>query len=201
MDEWSRRHTEGLKEEFPGVLFYFVDGTVIEVDESCDVAFRRTLWNNKHQIHAVTFFILVAPDGRIVYVSTVDDGNVHDKTAWEKSGVINELEDCYRGKEGDLQFAVGGDKAYPYMTVPNGWHKYITKSGKVPGGKPDPALHFTPEIAKHRAVVERVIGKMKEWLVLTRKLYMSYDKHRVAKIVFIIANLVNQTTFSEIRNK
>lgn len=164
------------------------------------MAFRRMLWNNKHQMHAFSFFILVSPDGRIAYVSTVDNGNVHDKTAWEHSGVIEELEAEYRGKGGDLQFAVGGDKAYPNMTVPEGWHKYITKSGKVPGAKPDPALRFTPDIAKHRAVVERTIGKLKDWLVLTRKTYISHDKHRLAKILFIVANLVNQTLYSQIRD-
>ena len=167
-------------------IFYFVDGTVVEVEESGDVAFRRLLWNNKHQHSALSFFILVSPDGRIVYVSTVDNGNVHDKTAWEHSGVVDELEQFYAGGSANFQLAIGGDKAYPYMTVPRNWHKYITKSGELPGANPDPTLHFTPEIAKHRAVVERTIGKIKDWLILTRKHYLSYDKHRVAKLVYFM---------------
>lgn len=197
VDEWQRRHSSDLQTEFPGILFYFVDGTVVEVEESGDMAFRRMLWNNKHQIHSFSFFIVVAPDGRIAYVSSVDNGNMHDKTAWEQSGVVQELEEMYTPADTNFELAIGGDKAYPHMTVPKGWHKYITKSGEVPGEKSDPVLHFTPQIAKHRAVVERTIGKIKEWHILTRKQYLVHDKHRVAKIVFIIANLVNQSLYSE----
>lgn len=169
----------------------------MEVGESGDVAFRRMLWNNKHKIHAFSFFVIVAPDGRIVYVSTVDNGNVHDKTAWEESGVVDELEDFYSEKTANFQFAVGGDKAYPNMTVPKGWHKYITKSGEKEASEKSTQLHFSPEIAKHRAVVERTIGKIKDWLILTRKYYLGFEKARVEKIVFIIANLVNQEYFTK----
>lgn len=155
------------------------------------------LWNNKHKIHAFSFFIIVAPDGRIVYVSIVDNGNVHDKTAWEESGVVNELQDFYAENPTTFQLAVGGDKAYPNMTVPQHWHKYITKSGEAEATKKSPQLHFTPEIAKYRAVVERTIGKIKDWLVLTRKFYLGFEKARVEKIVYIICNLVNQEFYTK----
>lgn len=90
---------------------------------------------------------------------------------------------------------MGGDKAYQNMTVPNGWKKYITKSGEQDAQKNDPALRLTPEIAKHRAVVERSIGKMKDFQVLLRKHYLGYSKARVEKIVYIVASLVNQQFF------
>lgn len=195
VEDWASRHSESIRQEFENTLFYFVDGTVVEVGDSGDVAFRLMLWNNKHQKKAFSFFVLVAPDGRIVFVSSVDYGSTHDKTAWETSGAVDKLEQFYSVPNPTFSFAIGGDKAYPNMTVPAGWTKYITKSGEREGAPKCPELKFTPEIAKHRAVVERTIGKLKDWQVLSQKYYLGMDMDRVEKIVFILANLVNQEFF------
>ena len=183
-----------MKAEFPDVLFYFVDGTVVEVGESGDVAFRRMLWNHKHQINALSFFILVAPNGRIVHASAVDCGSTHDKTAWEQSDAVQQLQKRYADPPAGMRLAIGGDKAYPNITVPRGWYKYITKSGEK-HAKADEGLVLSPSIAKHRAVVERSIGKLKDYLVLHRALYLGYNVARVQKIVYILASLVNQEYF------
>lgn len=193
--DWEANHSQLIRKEFEKVLFYFVDGTVVEVEEPYNVALRRQLWNNKHHFHAFSFFILVAPSGRIVYVSKLEDGNKHDKTAWEESTAVSELTRFYGAVESEFQLAIGGDKAYPNMTVPKGWHKYITKSGEQEAHKMQDNLHLTPEIAKHRAVVERTIGKIKDWHVLTKHEYISKSIDRAEKLVFILCNLVNLEHF------
>lgn len=191
--DWQACHPQNLQEAYKKVLFYFVDGTVVGVGESGDPDVNRDTWNTKHQIHAFAFFVLVAPNGRIVYLSDVYFGNVHDKTAWEESTVLRLLKQKYSVLPNDLTFAIGGDKAYPHMTVPDGWFKYITKSGEKEVQSKLPNLRLDAEIAKFRAVVERAIGKLKDYQVLHNPYYLGFDTVRVYKIVFILANLVNQT--------
>jgi len=175
-----------------------VDGTVIEVGQSGNSQLQRDLWNNKHQIYAYAFFIVVAPNGRIVYCSRVYEGNKHDKTAWDESTAVEELKKKYQQIPPGLQLAMGGDKAYPYMKVPDGWQKVITKSGEVPGLQQQAGLVFNPAIAKYRAVVERTIGRLKEWQVLGRKYYIGMDMGRIERIIFIICNIVNKEFFGDL---
>ena len=110
--------------------------------------------------------------------------------------MVDALEAFYSQPNDSFSFAIGGDKAYPNMTVPTGWSKYITKSGEAESVKKTRELHFTPEIAKHRAVVERTIGKLKDWQILSQKHYLGISPNRVEKIVYILANLASQEFFS-----
>jgi len=106
---------------------------------------------------------------------------------------------------GNLPF--GGDKGYPYIGVPKGWSLYITKSGedeleeeqeegegkrtkRRPITESRPHLICTPKIAKHRSVVERVFGAMKQWQILASTQCCSVQKH-VHEFVTIIATLKN----------
>jgi hypothetical protein len=184
-----------MRNEFPNIYFYFVDGTVIEIGETGDVVMNRASWNHKHQVHANSFFIVVSPKGRIVYLSDVFDGSTHDKTSWEESGIVSDLEKFYGVPRNGDQFAIGGDKAYPNISLPNGWDKHITKSGEGEAAPNQPRLHFTANIAKYRATVERTIGKIKDWNVLLRQQYISFERNRLFRILFIISNLVNLTHF------
>lgn len=195
MAQWEATHSESIREEFPNTLFYFVDGTIVPITNSNDYAWRRLNWNNKHQTYGFSFFIVVAPSGQICFVSSAGHGCDHDKTAWDNSTAVEELTTFYGPPPPDKTFAVGGDKAYPNMIVPAGWHKFITKSGAEEAEPNQPNLHLEPAIAKHRAVVERTIGKIKFWHVLEKKLYLSINIDRFEQIVFILCNLVNQELF------
>ena len=196
LPEWQAAHSETIRDDFPSILFYFIDGTVVPITDSNDYAWRRLNWNNKHGTYAWSFFIVVAPSGQICYLSKAGHGSDHDKTAWDNSTAVKELAEFYGLPPAGLTFAVGGDKAYPNMQVPPFWHKYITKSGEGEAEPNQENLHFEPAIAKFRAVVERTIQKIKVWHILEKEQYLSYNIDRFEQIVFILCNLVNQETFA-----
>jgi len=83
--EWLLNSTELLDALFPGHLFYFVDGTVLQIFEPSDVTKAKRAYNQKHGFCALSFFIICAPNGRIVYISCMDWGSTHDATAWNTS--------------------------------------------------------------------------------------------------------------------
>jgi hypothetical protein len=83
--EWKRRNAanrDKLDKSFPGFLFFFIDGTVLEVFSAQDVSKNRENFNAKHGKNAYTYFIMCAPDGYITYLSLVDTGSTHDSTSW-----------------------------------------------------------------------------------------------------------------------
>lgn len=187
--------------------FIFVDGTIIQTFDSSDCEGSRSLWNVKHKCPSFIFFVMVTPTGRIVYLSEqMCNGKMHDKTHFEREKVGEKLEERY--KEEELEdgwtFAIGGDKGYPFISIPKGWKLYITKSGEnskdvneegVESGEPikkAKAEHVVldPGIARLRGVVERVIGRIKSWEIFASKYYCSNVK-RVKKLVEIVCGIIN----------
>jgi hypothetical protein len=95
LNEWIATHarevnsgkpfSRTLQDLFPLKLFFFVDGTVLEINRPADIARSRSNYNTKHACTAISFFIAVDPNGRIVYVSPLSNGNRHDATAWNRA--------------------------------------------------------------------------------------------------------------------
>lgn len=209
--------------EYRKSFFFFVDGTVVKTLDSSDIESSRALYNSKHkviqsfislifsdvlnaQVPAFIFFVCVTPCGRIIYLSeeTVQ-GKMPDKTHYEKEKVTEKLEKEYGNVEVEegWSFCIGGDKGYPYISVPSGWKLYITKSGEntkdvdengeeVEGTEKRkmPHLILDPGIARLRGVVERVIGRIKKWGIFQSK-YHCYDVERVGCLVAISSGIVN----------
>lgn len=108
---------------------------------------------------------MCTPAGRVVYISDVYEGSRHDKTAWNKSNVRTQLQQFYPNAE--LSFngitytlSLGGDKAYPRIRRPPGWHIHTTKTSASAADASDPGCFVDPAIAVHRSVVEQCIGKI-----------------------------------------
>jgi len=132
--EWLLHHPEELRSQFPKHLFFFVDGTVLKMWAPSDSRCRRKHYNSKHGCHAWIFFVVVDPSGHIVFLSNVDVGSKHDSTHWNEIDVASKLEKFYENMENDDGYilCLGGDKAYPGIDLPKGWHLYVTMSAEEP---------------------------------------------------------------------
>jgi hypothetical protein len=141
--------------------------------------------------------------GRIVYVSDLDGGSVHDKTQWDECGIVADLADFYRNCKAtvggqEYQFALTGDKAYVLMTKPDGWQVVVTKSATETLAdndvqNNDPRMEnvkLDPGVAIYRSVVERTISRMKRWLGLMNPLLVQ-SFQRAQKMLHFVAALVN----------
>jgi len=186
-DQWLNESQKVMNDdqfqEYQDMLMYTVDGTLISTADSSDIAFHHALYNTKHACPGYVFFIIVTLSGRIVYVSNIERGNIHDKTHFKLSNVCDLLQTKYgnvghctiNGKQ--YFYVLLGDKAYPHAPKPPDWSWRVTKSAKQtvdiddqgqligqPAGKdPPPNVHFDPKIAILRSVVERTIRRVKMW--------------------------------------
>ena len=83
--------------DYQDTLFYFVDGTVVETQNPYCCAGSRAM-NGKHGIPASVYLIVVAPSGRVVYLSDeFMTGKTHDKTHWVSEEVCEKLDKVYGG--------------------------------------------------------------------------------------------------------
>ena len=134
-DSW-KIYSQEKYQKFWNTLFYFVDGTVVEVNDTQCPLTLRTFRNGKHSVQAIVFFVVVSPRGRIVYVSKkFEGGSIHNKTHWENEKVAEKLAQKYLNCETEVdgkkyKREIGGDKAYPYASKPDGWVVRVTKTAE-----------------------------------------------------------------------
>jgi hypothetical protein len=149
--------------------------------------------------------VIVDPFGHIVFLSKLDIGHKHDATHFNESNAVELMEDFYE-LDDDLTFCLGGDKAYPNIDLPDGWELYVTMTAEEPNLEEQPKSnrkknenvmdvderHRSPEIAKWRSVVERTIGAIKRWQILSNVDFMSkVDGELLQKLLTVICALVN----------
>jgi hypothetical protein len=184
-EEWI---SDSKKNElYPGYedkLLYFIDGSIIPINDSTSHPCSRAIRNGKSKKPAYVFFVLVSARGRIVHVSReLKEGSVHDKSHCNSDGIAKVLETKYplgRVEHSGKVWTRGlcGDKAYPFIDTPRFWKLYITKSGEetkdldengketiICAKNSDKLDHvvFDPGCACLRGVVERTIRRIKSW--------------------------------------
>lgn len=203
VDEWkveceSRTYFKDKSSNFYNTLMYFVDGSPILTYSPTSPDAAKRIWNTKYQHAAFYFYVMVAPTGKLVFISTVGYGNTHDTQILKESKLINKLENHYGAPKAPLKFALGGDKGYKGIVGPKGWRVIITKSGmndkkinEWDGPESNATNEYDPSIAQHRAVVERTIGRIKDFRVFST-FHHTTDCKRTGNIFKIVCSLFNK---------
>lgn len=208
-----------LEMEDPLALRFNIDGTPLETWSSSDPIISSENFNIKHQMPAVSFWILTGPNGRINRISGIDLGNKNDASAWKESTAVAELEVAYPPPvvlapklvsrapgeapapvaRDEYKPGINGDKAYPSIPLPKGFDLFVTKTAEPDMPQADPRRHLDPTVAKHRSVVERSFCQMKRWQLLNNVAFVSQcDRMFLGKIIHCIAALVNWRNFTEL---
>ena len=104
--------------------------------------------------------------------------------------------------------AIGGDKAFPcielpdYPGLPGLFHLFTTQTGESERDKNDPFRHSDPGIAAHRSVVERSIGIIKKWLILSHTDFISKQSQSdLTLLLRFLAALSNYQVFVDRQQK
>jgi hypothetical protein len=198
-------------QEYQNMLIYVVDGTLVSTADSSDIAFHHALYNTKHACPGYVFFIVVTLSDRIVYVSNIERGNIHDKTHFKVSNVCDLLQTKYENighciiHEKQYFYVFLGDKTYPHTPKPPGWSWRVTKSAKQiidvddegqlisnsARKDPPPNVHFDPKIALLRSVVERTIRRVKMWPIFHALTTHIASSHTISLVVRLTCALSN----------
>ena len=162
--------------EFAAVVA-IVDATEQPTQRPQDRETQKKYYSGKKKRHTLKNQIIVTPAGEIIQFSKTVPGSTHDKKLFE---------DSERGSLTDTE-AYMADKGYQGLQDE---HKAVLPD-KKPRGK-----DLTPEqkarnkrISKARIIVERIIGKLKVYQVLSQKYRHARDSHD--EVFEIVAGLTN----------
>ena len=140
-----------LMDEFPGFLFFVVDGFPIGIEPPPTLKTKNQMFNSQHKIYAFRYFILTSADGYIHFLSRPFTGKDKDNVMWNsefENGLRGHFENCFgdgevtirkKGKgffssllrretEEKFKISIMGDKGYPNCEKLEKMHFHLTKT-------------------------------------------------------------------------
>ena len=138
-----------------------IDCTEVKTERPPGVERQVKMWSQYKQSWTVKFLVCIAPSGLITFVSKAYGGRSSDAFITNHSGILGKFED------GDQIMA---DKGFPHIQIQNGVTLVMPPFGS--GGRQftEEQMNETFSVANVRIHVERAIGRMKVFDILTHRL-------------------------------
>lgn len=206
ISDWRERNQGKGMEAFSRSLMFFIDRTTLPLQKPAANRRNRETYVSYKKAHGFRYFILCTADGQIVKVSNCLKGCTTDQAHYILSNLKQELELKHADAELAVgeHFALGGDKGYIHISPPSGWRLILTKSADIeatngsdqtaddlPKGPCSFSVEYTTAMCRPRAVVERVIGRVKRPLSLGLPIGRSKDNRGEEDLVYISCVLTN----------
>lgn len=144
-------------QEFPNCRV-IIDCSDIEIATPELLKNQKQTYSVYRGMHSFKFLVGVAPNGTIIFCSSLFPGSISDKNVVQESGILSQM------VPGDVILA---DKGFLIRNLlPEGVHLNIPpflNNGRLTASE----AHRTEAIARNRIHVERAIGKIKEFKILS----------------------------------
>ncbi|CAN7950319.1 unnamed protein product [Ixodes pacificus] len=137
-----------------------LDGTEVRIQRPSSLAAQRQTFSPYKHFNTYKAVIGCTADGYISYVSKLWGGSVSDRLIVEESGLLGLLE------SGD---AIMVDKGFKLNNIPPGVQVHIPAFRKPQEPQmPEEDVAHSRRVASARVIVERVIGRVKQFHILDR---------------------------------
>ncbi|CAN7948431.1 unnamed protein product, partial [Ixodes pacificus] len=137
-----------------------LDGTEVRIQRPSSLAAQRQTFSPYKHFNIYKAVIGCTADGYISYVSKLWGGSVSDRLIVEESGLLGLLE------SGD---AIMVDKGFKLNNIPPGVQVHIPAFRKPQEPQmPEEDVAHSRRVASARVIVERVIGRVKQFHILDR---------------------------------
>jgi hypothetical protein len=153
-----------------------VDSAEFQIQRPSDPYTQELFFSGKSKRHSLKYMFACAIDGRLCYVSSPAFGCTSDLMQLYHSQVLEKLH--------PLEFVLGdkGYQGHPKVIVP------FKSSGRAPLS--DERKQFNKAIGAQRVVIERVIGRLRQFSCMKQVWRHELAKH--PSVMFVISNLVHQ---------
>ena len=158
-----------------------IDCSEVKTEKPPGVERQVKLWSNYKNSWTVKFLVCIAPCGLITFVSKAYGGRSSDAYITNRSGILAKFE------EGDQIMA---DKGFPYVHIQNGVTLVMPPFGSKSRQFTTEQMNETFNVANSRIHVERAIGRMKVFSILTHRLPIDLIPH-MDEIIHVVAVLTN----------
>ncbi len=143
-----------------------IDCTEMECEKPSDLATQAATYSNYKSPNTVKALFGISPSGVVTFISDLMEGSISDNEITVKCGLLDKLE------KGSVIMA---DRGWTNReTLARHGVRLITPAFLLDQKQLDlPALVQSVSIARVRIHVERCIGRIKMWKILTRKMQLS----------------------------
>ena len=160
-----------FRKEFPTSLI-IIDGTEIKTQVPSTLTLQSQLYSDYKSSTTLKCLIGCDPRGSVMFVSELFTGSISDKSICEQSGFIQTLKDLLSNGYIQVGDAVMADKGF---NIEKDLEKIGIKLNIPPfasGGCQMSVedVKFTQKIARHRIHIERLIGKIKKFKMVSCKI-------------------------------
>ncbi|XP_062585057.1 uncharacterized protein LOC134255348 [Saccostrea cucullata] len=170
---WPHRETiiknmpSKFKKDFPNTLI-IIDGTEMKTQTPCALGLQSQFYSDYKGSITLKCLIGCDPRGSVMFISELFTGSISDKALTKDSGFLELLEilkDCGHILNGD---AVMADKGFTIeeelnkLNIKLNIPPFIKEGKQMTSGE----IKMTQKIAKHRIHIERLIAKIKKFLIV-----------------------------------
>ncbi|CAN7941798.1 unnamed protein product [Ixodes hexagonus] len=154
-----QHHLPDAFHKFPNTRVV-LDGTEVRIQKPSSLLAQRQTFSPYKHYNTYKAVVGCTPNGYICHVSKLWGGSVSDREIVEDSGLIGQLEPS----DGMMV-----DKGFKFNDLPPGVQVYIPPFRKPNEAQmPEEDVARTRLVASARVVIERVIGRVKEFHILDR---------------------------------
>lgn len=162
---------QGVQEEYPNVIGS-MDCTEFFIQKPSSLVRQSQCYSHYKGSTTLKSLILTSPNGGIIYSSPLYCGSISDKAIIKKSGILSILEEKVKGGEllpGDTILA---DKGFNVHDVFSNLELELNiPVFRITGTQFTPEeVEETRKIAQERIHVERAIGRLKQFQILSHRL-------------------------------
>lgn len=205
IERWALSRTASLIEDFPNVLPMMIDATPLPIRAPTNPTDLRAAWNHKVSAPTLRWYLVVLPDGEIVWKSSIVDGSANDLTMYINSNFSTELSHWYKDlrDSAEWELAIFGDKGYRGAVAPPAFRFYLTESALKSSDQDDVMDAFVQDgrvldtrVCKHRFVIERVFGQLKNrWRRLSSSVVFRGETIFMDKSIQVLCAIHNIVCF------
>lgn len=160
-----------FKADFPNTLA-IIDCTELKTETPSSLSAQSQLYSEYKSSTTLKALVVTDSRGSFMFSSPLFTGSISDKEICEKGGFFDVLKDLLKEgfiQEGDSIMADKGfriDKELAELKLKLNIPPFSTKAGQMSASD----VNLTRKIAKHRIHVERIMSKIKNFKLLSRKI-------------------------------
>ena len=187
----TQNMSEKYKQEYPNT-FAILDCTEIKIQQPSGLVLQSQTYSSYKSANTLKALVVCDPRGAVMFVSALFTGSISDKDIFNRCGIVEQLKsliECgYLNREDGLM----SDKGFLIEKEVEalGLKLNIPPFSRSNQQMPHSDVQVTKKIAKHRVHVERAIGKIKMFKIISGKI-PNTRLSNINQIFYVVSMLSN----------
>ena len=159
------------KQDFPNT-FAILDCTELKIEQPSGLVLQSMTYSSYKSANTLKALVACDPRGGVIFVSALFTGSISDKEIFNKCNIIQQLQALIQCGHLNIGDGLMTDKGFLIEKEVEdiGLKLNIPPFSRSNRQMPHADVHLTKKIAQHRVHVERAIGKIKLFKIISGKI-------------------------------